>query len=570
MDIGYVLRRTTSELSDTSPCTPALLLENDEEWSFGDLRREAANYARALQSLGVNKGDRVGMLLYNCLEYYALYFAIVQLGAIAVRINFRLKSEELKYIISNAACKVLCLHSELADEVAYIRDSLPVEYYIAGSVSRRGENSATAIQGAETGPASAGSEAERVWALPWSVLENGGLDDADGRSGRVPAVGQGNAGDRVGDKDTHEIEPIDLTLDDPAMLMYTSGTTGLPKGALWTHGNTLWFASMQIAKWNFDTSTVIFPTGPQYHVGALEDLALPTLAVGGRVVILRSGHFNMENVLSIIEKRRVTHTLLFPNMIYELINLPTIGSYDLSSLKVIYTGGDPLSEVAIETLLKKLPSVQLMQMYGLTEGTPIATCLDGEFALQHPESAGRPLPFTEIKVVGEDGQPVNKGAVGEIYIHSPAVAKEYWRNPKATAETFQNGWCSTGDLGRITDDGFLVVTGRKKDMIRSGGENIYATEIENVIARHPKVREVAVIGVPHPKYLETVCAVVVLHNGEVMTEDELIDFCRDKLAGYKRPRHVRFVEKFPRTPSSKIQKFILREQIVQTHVKDWA
>lgn len=511
MDVGYLLRRITGESCLIDAEKVALQLEDGPRWTYRELHEISNRYANVFLKMGIKKGDRIGILLYNCLEYWAVYFAAAKIGAIAVRLNFRLVSEELEYALTDSGTKVLCMGAAFVERIAPIKDKVPVEKYIC--LCHEGEGCPD-------------------WCEPWDVL----LDGEPVLDMMVLPDGQ-----------------------DPVMLMYTSGTTGRPKGALWTHANTLWFASMQVMKWGLDPNDVSMTTGPLYHVGALEDLALPTMLAGGRVIITKSGGFDIRRILNVIEKEKVTHVFLFPFMIYDMLNLNDLDSFSLTHLKAILSGGDPVMPWAIESLNKRYPHVGLIQVYGLTEGTPIAAALDPQDAAKKGNTVGRPLPLVEIKITDDAGQPLKRGEVGEICIKSPAVAREYWQKPEATRETFVNGWCKTGDLGYIDADGYLVISGRKKDMIRSGGENIYPAELEDVLIRHPAIKDVAIIGVPDPKYLETVCAVIVPKPGAHLTKEEVIRYSREHLAGYKTPRHVVFVDELPRTPSGKVTKFKLRE-----------
>lgn len=511
MDVGYLLRRITGESCLIDAEKVALQLEDGPRWTYRELHEISNRYANVFLKMGIKKGDRIGILLYNCLEYWAVYFAAAKIGAIAVRLNFRLVSEELEYALTDSGTKVLCMGAAFVERIAPIKDKVPVEKYIC--LCHEGEGCPD-------------------WCEPWDVL----LDGEPVLDMMVLPEGQ-----------------------DPVMLMYTSGTTGRPKGALWTHANTLWFASMQVMKWGLDPNDVSMTTGPLYHVGALEDLALPTMLAGGRVIITKSGGFDIRRILNVIEKEKVTHVFLFPFMIYDMLNLNDLDAFSLTHLKAILSGGDPVMPWAIESLNKRYPHVGLIQVYGLTEGTPIAAALDPQDAAKKGNTVGRPLPLVEIKITDDAGQPLKRGEVGEICIKSPAVAREYWQKPEATRETFVNGWCKTGDLGYIDADGYLVISGRKKDMIRSGGENIYPAELEDVLIRHPAIKDVAIIGVPDPKYLETVCAVIVPKPGAHLTKEEVIRYSREHLAGYKTPRHVVFVDELPRTPSGKVTKFKLRE-----------
>jgi fatty-acyl-CoA synthase len=343
------------------------------------------------------------------------------------------------------------------------------------------------------------------------------------------------------------------------MLMYTSGTTGQPKGALWSHGTTTWWASMQVMEWGLIPQTVTMVTGPMYHIGALENYALPTLAVGGRVVVLRSRNFNIRQTLEIASKQQVTDILLFPSMIYQMLQDPEIDKLDLRCIRRVFSGGDPLLPSATEQMRDRFGWIDIVQVYGLTEGTPIVACSGPGQSRDRPETVGRAFPFAELSIRDDSGVALPPGEVGEIWTRSPANALGYWRKPEATAATFVDGWCKTGDLGTI-ENGALRIAGRKKDMIRSGGENINPGEIENLLLRHPKIADAAVVGIPDPRYTEAVCAVVVLADGQQMSERDVIDYCSAGLAGYKKPRKVVFVDELPRTASQKIIKYELRRR----------
>lgn len=512
MNVGYLVSRVENRIQTIAPEKVALKLESNATWTYDELNRISNQYAHALRQMGIVKGDRVGILLYNCLEYFALYFAVAKLGAIAVRINFRLSSEEFEYILNDSGTKILCFHSSLTDKIEPIKKSVKVKEFVC----LENDNISTA-----------------KWASSWVVLENGSPS---------------------------EIVDIDIDKSDPVMLMYTSGTTGRPKGALWSHENTLWFANMQILKWGLNEQSVAMSTGPLYHVGAMEDISLSVLLMGGTVILTSSGGFDIERVLSTIEEEKVTDILLFPFMVYDMLNVQHLSTYDFTNLKRIFSGGDPVVPWAIEQLHSLFPDINFVQVYGLTEGTPVAASLDPKDAKLKGYSVGKPMPFTEIKIVNDQGNVLSHGTVGEVCIKSPAVSMGYWGKPEETASTFINGWCHTGDLGYLDEDGYLTISGRKKDMIRSGGENVYAVEVEDVLIRHTAIRDVAVIGIPDPKYIEAVCAIIVLHQDEVVSEKEILAFIDDKIARYKKPKQIVIVDELPRTPSGKIQKFKLREQ----------
>lgn len=512
MDIPFFLRHAFGDVSRFDPDRPVLALEDGTPMTLREVAAHTDAYARGLQRLGVRAGDRVGILLYNSIEYWIAYFATVRLGAIAVRLNFRLRADELQYALDDSETSVLLSEPELLGQLDDIHTQLGVEHYISAP----------------------SDEPRPAWAQPWSVL-----DDGD------------------------HTQPLDAprpSSDTPAMLMYTSGTTGRPKGVLWNHGNTTWWVAMQLMEWKFTQDSVTMITGPLYHIGGIENYTLPTIAVGGKAIILRSKNFDLERTLRIAAKTGVTDLLLFPSMINQLVELPNLNDIDLSALRRIFTGGDALMSSACDRLTAMLPQTDLVQLYGLTEGTPIAVCGGPGFALQRPDSVGRAYPFTEISIRDDDGQVIPPGVVGEIWTRSPANAVGYWNKPHETAATFVDGWCKTGDLG-VVEDGALRIAGRKKDMIRSGGENISPAEIENILVQHPEIIDAAVVGIPDPAFVEAVCAVVVTTPTSQLSERDVVDFCSSRLAGYKKPRKVVFLPELPRTASLKIQKYKLRQEL---------
>lgn len=510
MDISFFLRHIHGDVARFDPDRPALSLEDTPAVSYRQLGERTNAYARKLLELGVESGDRVGILMYNSVEYWIAYFAITRLGAIAVRINFRLTPDELDYVLNDSGSTVLLADGELLAPLEALRPRVPVQTYLA------------------YGPGS-----QRCpWAMPWSELEN---------------------------NPTHELDRPLPASDDGAMIMYTSGTTGKPKGVLWSHGTTAWWAAMQIIEWRYEPDSVMMVTGPLYHIGGLENYMLPTLAMGGHGVMTRSKKFDLRRTLEVASAKGVTDLLLFPTMINEVVEDLVLDNVDLSALRRIFTGGDALLPSVCERLRSRLPNADLIQLYGLTEGTPIAVCSAPGMGYARPASVGRAYPFVEVSIRDEDGAPLAPGTTGEIWTRSPANSLGYWNKPEETAATFTDGWCHTGDLGVVTD-GTLSIAGRKKDMIRSGGENISPTEVEDTLLQHPAIMDAAVVGIPDPKYVEVVCAVAVT-NGTTVSSEEIIEHCRARIAGYKRPRRVLFTDELPRTPSQKIQKFRVREMI---------
>lgn len=512
MDIGYLTRGMVQPLRLEQARKPALSLETGPTWTYRQLHEQSNRYGNQLIELGVQPGDRVALLLYNALEYVALYVAAAKIGAIAVRLNFRLTSEELAYALDDSGATVLCMHDSFLDRFAPIRESVPVRNTVVFEHERRQLPD---------------------WATGQESFESASVSDPD-----VPLPG----------------------LDDGAMLMYTSGTTGRPKGALWTHGNTLWIAAMEATHWQYSPATVAMTTGPLYHVGGFEDLLLPALYAGGHAVMSRSTGFSVERALGVIEHHRVSECFLFPVMIYDAVNLPDLARWDLSSLRRVVTGGSSILPWAVRKLRERLPHVGLNIAYGLTEGGAITSAMDPEFAEHYPDCVGRPLPLTEVRIVRDDGSDAGPEETGEIWVRSPSVSRVYWNKPEETAKTFVDGFCRTGDAGAVVGPGLLKITGRKKDMINSGGENIYPSEIEAILTEHPAIKDAAVIGVPDARYGEAVCAVLTRQPGAEIAEQEVVAYCRGRLAGYKKPRYVVFVDELPRNPTGKVLKYVLRDE----------
>ncbi|KUF08562.1 hypothetical protein AUL38_00155 [Leucobacter sp. G161] len=516
MDISFTIRQSENQLSRFDDSAPAIRFEDQEALSFSELRELTWQFSNGLHELGVRPGDRVGLALHNSVEYWALYLAATRLGAIAVRINFRLRSEELEFILQDSGCKVLVAETHVLDSLEAIRDELPVLHYF--------------------GPGVELSAAD--W---WANLTELRAASSDEPNVALP-------------------DP-----SDPAMLMYTSGTTGSPKGVIWSHSNTLWYSAMQRIEWGYGQETVTQLNGPIHHVGALENFGLPTLLAGGTVVVFGSTGFSLERALEVAENVGTTELMLFPSMLQELTRKRPDELAGLHRVRRIVTGGDTVSPVTANAIKALLPNVELTQVYGLTEGTPIAVSSPPGLMFDRPELVGIPSPYTEVSIRDQDGRDVPAGVAGEIWTRSPAGSLGYWNRPEENDQTFIDGWCRTGD-GGVIEGGHLKFTARLKDIIRSGGENLSPAEIENVLKRHPEILDAAVIGVPHPALTETVCAVVVKKEGAAIQSEDVVAYCGQYLAGFKKPRAVMFVDQLPRNPSQKVQKFILREQFATTGI----
>ncbi|MBS1889217.1 MAG: AMP-binding protein [Actinobacteria bacterium] len=508
MDVGWITAASEAQIPLGDSERTAFSLERQERITYGGLAVLQNRYANALLELGVERGDRVGILLLNSLDYLALYFATARIGAIAVRLNTRLTGEELRFALDDSETSVLCAHSELLRRIEPLRDRLSVRAYVAFGAAER-----------------------PLWAKD-------GADFLRNRDDEPPVARPEGS--------------------DPQVLMYTSGTTGFPKGAVWTHDTTLGCLVAQALELRLDSSTVMMTTGPLYHAGALEALLLPTLMRQGRAIATRTGGFEIERVVEVMAAEEVTDIMLYPFMLYDLMRLPGLDAERLPSLRGIFTGGDAILSWALEAAQERFPEVEIRQGYGLTEGTQ-STFLDHEAGLRHPDSIGRPFPLKEVKVVDEEGRESAEGESGEILVRGPGTTEGYWHRPEESVATFGSGWLRTGDVGRVSG-GLLFLAGRKKDMIRSGGENISPAEVEKTLVAHPLIADAAVVAVPDPKWLEVGCAVIVLGPGAELSDAEVIAHCREHLASYKCPKHVLRLDELPRNGSGKVLKTTLRER----------
>ncbi|SOC46661.1 fatty-acyl-CoA synthase/long-chain acyl-CoA synthetase [Blastococcus aggregatus] len=472
--------------------------------TYRELDERVTRLARALQERGVGSGDRVAVLALNGMETWETYLAGVRLGAIVVPVNFRLVPDEVAYVLTDSGAVALVVDAAL----------LPV--------------------------------AEKARQLAPSVTST--LVIGEEYEAALAAAGD---------------EPLDVAVDeaDPAFLMYTSGTTGRPKGAVLTHRNLLMHAFSQLATLGSDPDDRVgVPGAPLFHIAGLAGGMLPLL-LGGTHIIIRSGAFDPAETLDLMEREKVSNIFLVPAMWAAVLAVPDLADRDLSSLRRISWGAAPASTTLLRGLIEAFPQAEVITAFGQTECSPVTCLLRGEDSVRKIGSIGTPILNVEVRVVDESMQDVPQGEVGEIVYRSPMVMKEYWNKPEATAEAFAGGWFHSGDLVRQDEDGYFYVVDRKKDMIISGGENIYCAEVEDVLAAHPKVGEVALIGVPDTKYGEAPLAVIAPRDpADPPTSEELAAWCREKLARYKNPREYSIVGALPRNPSGKVLKTALRQE----------
>ncbi|MFQ5578651.1 MAG: long-chain fatty acid--CoA ligase, partial [Anaerolineae bacterium] len=462
--------------------------------------------------LGVKPGDRVGLLMMNSPEFLECFFGLAKIGAIVVPLNWRLAPPEIAYNAKDAGISALAYDSasvpggpDLAGAVAGIRSDLPAQTYVAVG-----------------GQAPAGDHA-------YEDL----LDRQPPGEPQIEGAG-----------------------DDPLVIMYTSGTTGRPKGAVLTHNNLFYDSCTVSFSLDWRMGDRVLVALPLFHIGALIYVIIDT-HVGSTTVLMKA--FDPTGFLQTIETHQVNSFLAVPAMLNFMMQVPAYKEADLSSVRWALAGTAPVPVPLIQAWAKR--GIAIQQVYGLTEATGGAAVLGPERALEKAGSTGLPMFHTDIRVVDEDGHDTSPGEVGEIIIRGPHVMAEYWNNPTATAETVKDGWLSTGDLGKFDDEGYLYIVERKKDMIISGGENIYPAEVENVLAEMAQIAEAAVVGIPDPDWGEAVCVVARLKEGQSLTLDEVVAHCAGKLGKYKIPKKLVLTDQpLPRTPAGKVVKRVLREK----------
>jgi fatty-acyl-CoA synthase len=487
----------------------------DVSVTYREMLDWAARIAGGLRHRGVGRGDVVALLSYNSLEFLATIYAANHLGAVAMPINWRLAAAELRYLLEHSEARVLVCDRDLIDlanEATRGLDGLEGPEGLARVlVGAHPENSPDAPDG-------------------WEWF--GDLVDSD-RPERALVFG-----------------------DDIHRLMYTSGTTGRPKGVMITHANLAWKNYAHITEFGFTAADIGLACGPLYHVGALDLITTTMIAVGATTIVHRA--FDAGQVVASIETSKVTAVWMAPAMLRAVLDEPGIDQRDLSSVRVIIAGGEKLPIPYIERLRRTFPSAWLADAYGLTETVSGDTFLDRDSTTVKLGSVGRPCLYLELAIWGDNGTPVPTGERGEIVMRGPKVFKGYWRDAEATAKAFAGGWFHTGDIGVQDDDGYLYIVDRLKDMIVSGGENIASSEVERVLYEHPSVLEVAVVGTPHERWGEVPVAFVVLRNDATATPEDLIDHCRRQLAKFKVPTAITMIDALPRNPSGKILKRDLR------------
>ncbi len=477
-----------------------------QELRYADLDRRINRCASFLQQeLGVARGDRVSIIAMNSASYFEILFACGRIGAILNTINWRLSVPEMAYILQDCAPKVLIYEPDFREAVASLLPDLAVEAAIC-----------------------LGGGAGEEWTYQAALAAGS------------PAPFEGPR----------------LGYDETWAIIYTSGTTGRPKGAQVTYGNFFFNAVGMGQAIDLTANDVNLNVLPTFHIGGLGLFAGPTFHAGGTVILMRT--FDVGELLRLIEMWQVSVILLVPAMYMMLAQSPDLTPADLSSVRHWASGGSALPPALLQEFARQ--GIVIQQGFGMTETGPTVFLIDKAHALSKAGSVGKAVLHTDVCIMDRQLNKLGPGEVGELCIRGGNVTSGYWKRPEATAEAIIDGWLHSGDAALYDEDGYYFIVDRWKDMYISGGENVYPAEVENVLYQHPAVAETAVIGVPHPKWQEVGKAIVVLKAGQSASEEELIDFCQDKLARYKIPKSVAFTDVLPRTAAGKVLKRALKEQ----------
>ena len=502
MNVGSLLTMPANKFPDRT----ALIYEN-KRFTYRQFNQRSNRMAQALLRFGLQKGDRVATLLFNSPDLVEVFMGAAKIGGVFTPVNFRLAAEEVIYLVNHSDARIFVLGEEFFSLAESICSQLPkIERFI--SVGK----------------------APLARAIEYETL----LRESQDEEPDIP-VGE----------------------EDECQMLYTSGTTGKPKGAVLTHGNVLWNLVNTLLAREDKEGEIALVTGPLYHAAALNNHFLIRLALAGASVLMK--HFEPRRFMEIIQKEKVNVISGAPAMFHLLLNLPQVEKYDTRSITRCTVGASTLPDETKKRLMKLFPNAKgIYDVYGATEASPTLTVLKAADSFRKTACVGPAPPFLEVRIVDPQDREVPRGETGEIICRGPNVMKEYYKDPPGTADALKGGWLYTGDIGRMDEEGFVYIVDRKKDMIISGGENIYPREIEELLYSHSQIREAAVVGIPDPLWGEAVKAFVVLRTGASTTEEEVIEYCKAHLASYKKPKSVCFVSSLPRNPSGKVLKTVLR------------
>jgi fatty-acyl-CoA synthase len=514
--IGDLLRRSAHR----EPQKKALIC-GGVVWTFAEMDAICNRLGRGLLGLGIGKGDRVAVLSRNSHAFAALRFAAARIGAILVPINFMLNADEINFVLTNSGAKVLAAGSDLVETAR-------------GAMAK-------------------GSAVERLIWLP-------------GEDPMAPPKDITTFDDLL----HADASPLETSVDrsEPAQIIYTSGTESLPKGAILTHEAVMWQYVSCVIDGGMAAEDNVLHALPLYHCAQLDVFLGPAIYLGASGVITSKPV--ADNILALIEAHRITSFFAPPTIWIAMLRSPAFDQTNLSTLKKGYYGASIMPVEVLLELQRRLPNVKFWNFYGQTEIAPLATVLKPEDQLRKAGSAGKPTLNVETRVVDVDMQDVKVGEIGEIVHRSPQLLSGYYNDPEKTAAAFVGGWFHSGDLATVDAEGYITVVDRVKDMIKTGGENVASREVEEMIYRLPAVSEVAVVGLPDPRWIEAVTAIVVVKNGQTLDEETVINHCAGAMAQFKVPKRVIFLDSLPKNPSGKLLKRDLRKRFIGAETLDRA
>ncbi|KEO82624.1 class I adenylate-forming enzyme family protein [Tumebacillus flagellatus] len=500
------MRRATDWLQSRARLTPQKLalveVETGLRLTYQQFDARAARLGAYLQQHGVRKGDRVGFLALNSAGHLELLFACAKIGAVFVPLNHRFSKPELAYVLDDCKPAVLVSFEPFAELARELIAEVAIELHVEEPLYQQ-------IAATEVG-------------------------------GGVPL-------------------PVELDEEDPWAIIYTGGTTGKSKGAILSHRAILWNSINSVLSWGLTEHDVTPVYMPMFHTGGLNALTTPVLHAGGTVVVSRD--LSPAGILNVLEGEGCTIALLVPTVYHLLVTSPEFQAATFTTMHTFLSGGAPCPHTIYEAFWAK--GLAFKEGYGLTEAGPNNFYIHPDRAKQKIGSVGVPMFHNEVRIVDNEGRDLPAGETGELWIQGPHVFSGYWNKPEVFAETLVDGWLRTGDLARRDADGCYYIVGRKKDMIITGGENVYPLEVEHILEQHPSISEVAVVGLPDPKWGEVVTAVVVLAPGAAANGELFKEYCGGKLAGYKIPKRWEFVRELPKTSVGKIDK----KAIVHLHTQ---
>ncbi len=522
-----ILTETLNKALKLFPMKEAIVC-GKERWTYREFGDRINRLSLCLKDLGVGKDDKVALLHPNCHYFLEAYYGITQIGAVSVPINYRLSPKEIAFILGDSESKILIADPMFQGQIDPIR-----------------------------------AEMRHIKKIIWTGEERIEKEPRDLNYEKV-----------LQEMNLRSLPEPNTTAEDVAQIYYTSGTTGRPKGVMLSHKNVSTHALGTVAELHLTDSDVWIHVAPLFHLADAWATWAITL-VGGTHILVRE--FDSKTVFEAIEREKVTITNLIPTMLNLMVNHPEVKKYDYRSLRALLSGGAPIAPEVVRKIVDTF-QCDYIQTYGMTETSPYLTLsilkehlkkLPFEDQLRFKSKTGREFIGVQLKVVNDRGEEIksDEKEVGEIIVKGDIVTKGYWKLPEETKKSIKDGWLYTGDMAVMDEEGYVTIVDRKKDMILTGGENVYSTEVENILYIHPAILECAVVGIPDQKWGEAVKGIVVLKPGQKATEQEIIQFCKEKMAHYKAPKSIDFIDALPRTGSGKIHKKGIRDKYWEGYEK---